>query len=200
MQRLIKSIASGLGIVATVATVVMMLSISADVFYRVFYRKSLAGLLEISETALVAAVFLGMAYTALTNSHVSVDLLTVRVKPKLARIFVLISWILVVVIVGWMVYATVLRAMHSTEEGEVRMGLIAWPLYPTRWIIVVGLVTMLIVALANVYRLVRGKPVFGDVPFEKQDPDLLYAKAGGYDDGFESTEATTTTTGEGAKS
>lgn len=185
---------------ATVATVVMMLSISTDVFYRVFYRKSLAGLLEISETALVAAVFLGMAYTALTNSHVSVDLLTVRVKPKLARIFVLISWILVVVVVGWMVYATFLRAMHSTEEGEVRMGLIAWPLYPTRWIIVVGLVTMLIVAIANVIRLLAGKPLFGDVPFEKQDPDLIYAKAAGFDDGFESTETSAKTTGEGAKS
>lgn len=178
---MIKSIASGLGVVATVATVVMMLSISTDVFYRVFYRKSLAGLLEISETALVAAVFLGMAYTALTNSHVSVDLLTVRVKPAVARLFVFISWVLTSIIVGWMLYATTERAIHSTAEHEVRMGLIAWPQYPTRWIIVVGLAAMFIVALANVYRLARGNPVFGDVPFEKQDPDLVYAKAVGLD-------------------
>lgn len=110
---------------ATVATVVMMLSISTDVFYRVFYRKSLAGLLEISETALVAAVFLGMAYTAFTNSHVSVDLLTSRLKPLPNRILAIVAWALVTVFVAWMTYATYLRAMHSTSEGEVRMGLIA---------------------------------------------------------------------------
>ncbi|MDO5048866.1 MAG: TRAP transporter small permease [Actinomycetaceae bacterium] len=162
MERFIRSIVSGLGILATIATVIMMFSISADVFYRVFYNKSLPGLLEISETALVAAVFLGMGYTALTNSHVAVDLLVTRIKPKIAHVLITIAWALTSGIVGWMLYATVGRAMQSTAEKEVRMGLIAWPQYPARWIIVVGLAAMFIVAVLNVIRLLRGKNIYGD--------------------------------------
>lgn len=162
MDRVIRSIVSGLGIVATLATVVMMFSISADVFYRVFYNKSFPGLLEISETSLVAAVFLGMGYTALTNSHVAVDLLVTRLNPKIAHALITVAWVLVTIFVGWMLYATFGRAMQSTAEGEVRMGLISWPVYPTRWIIVVGLAAMFIVSVANIIRLFRGKNVYGD--------------------------------------
>lgn len=41
------------------------------------------------------------------------------------------------------------------------MGLIAWPLYPSRWIIVVGVAAMLLVALINVGRTIRGHEVLG---------------------------------------
>jgi TRAP-type C4-dicarboxylate transport system permease small subunit len=169
MDRIIRSIVSGLGILATIATVIMMFSISADVFYRVFYNKSLPGLLEISETSLVAAVFLGMGYTALTNSHVAVDLLVSRINQKIAHVLIAIAWVLTSGLVGWMFYATLHRAMQSTAEREVRMGLIAWPQYPARWIIVIGLGAMLIVSIFNVIRLLRGKNVYGDSGLSEQE-------------------------------
>src|SRR5699024_7834187 len=116
---------------------------------RTLYDRSIPGILELSEAALVAAVFLGLAYTGATNSHIAVDLLTERLPEKVARWVIATAWLLTSVILVWMIYATTSRAIESTERGEVRTGLVNWPIWPSRWVIVVGLVAMLIVAVLN---------------------------------------------------
>lgn len=161
MERLVRALTSTFGVVATLATVVMMIAITIDVFYRTLYQKSVSGILEISETALVAAVFLGMSYTGATNSHIQIDLLTERLPHKVRQVLITIAWILTSVFLVWAVYATSTRAIKSTEEGEIRMGLVNWPIYPSRWIIAIGFMAMLIVALVNVVRTFQGKEVLG---------------------------------------
>ncbi len=161
MERIVRSLTSVFGVVATLATVVMMVAISADVFFRLFYDRSIPGILEISETALVAAVFLGMAYTGSTNSHSQIDLLTERLPARARKIVVAIAWIVTVVFLAWATYATGLRAAKSTAEKEIRMGLVTWPMYPSRWLITIGFAAMLVVAIANMVRTLRGREVMG---------------------------------------
>lgn len=161
MERLIRSMSSVLGVIATVATVIMMVGIAIDVFYRALYDKSLPGVLELSETALVAAVFLGIAYTGSTNSHIQVDLLTERLPERARQIVVAIAWLLTTAFLAWATYATVLRAMKSTNENEIRMGLVNWPMFPARWLIAIGFAAMLLVALVNVARTLKGEEVIG---------------------------------------
>lgn len=161
MERLVKSLTSVLGIIATVATVVMMVGIAIDVTYRALYDKSMPGVLELSETALVAAVFLGIAYTGSTNSHIQVDLLTERLPDKARKIVVAIAWILTSLFLVWATYAATLRALKSTSENEIRMGLVNWPMYPARWLIAIGFFSMLLVALVNVFRTLKGEEVMG---------------------------------------
>lgn len=161
MKKIVEGFSGFLGILATLATIVMMITVTADVVYRATVSKSVPGLMELSETVLVAAVFLGMAYTGATNGHIAVDLLTERLPRKVSRWLISFGWILTSFIVGWMLYATLLRAMQSTSAGEIRMGLVNWPLWPARWIIVIGLAAMLIIALLNVVRTLGGKEVLG---------------------------------------
>lgn len=161
MEKLIRTIASGLGIVATLATLVMMISIAIDVVFRAFYDRSFPGVLEISETALVTAVFLGLAYTGVTNSHIAVDLLTERLPKSVLRWVLATSWALSTGFLVWILYATTERAISSFGYGETRMGLVAWPIWPARWIIVAGLAAMLLVAAANLVRTLRGFEVLG---------------------------------------
>lgn len=161
MKKFLDGLSSVLGVLATLATIVMMFTITADVVYRTTANKSVPGLMELSETVLVAAVFLGMAYTGATNGHIAVDLLTERLPKSISRWLIAVGWILTTVIVAWMLYATLMRAIESTDKGEIRMGLVNWPLYPARWLIVVGLAAMLLVAVVNVVRTVGGKEVLG---------------------------------------
>lgn len=161
MEKAAKAIASALGILATLATLIMMLSIATDVIYRLFYDRTVPGVLEISEASLVTAVFLGLAYTGVTNSHIAVDLLTERLPAKALYPVLNVAWLLSSAYLAWMLVATTQRAIDSTRQGETRMGLIAWPLYPSRWIIVVGVAAMLLVALINVARTIRGHEVLG---------------------------------------
>ena len=170
MEKAVKSMSSILGVLATLATLLMMIGIAVDVVFRTLYDRSMPGILELSEAALVAAVFLGLAYTGATNSHIAVDLLTERLPEKVARWVIATAWLLTSVILVWMIYATTSRAIESTERGEVRTGLVNWPIWPSRWVIVVGLVAMLIVAVLNTVRLVLGKEVLG---VDEQMPDVV---------------------------
>lgn len=162
MDRLAKGIAAPLGILASISTIVMMLGISADVIYRNLMGESIAGVLELSETALVAAIFFGLAYAGTSGSHVAVDLLTSRLPEAAARACLLVAWLLSFVVLGWLAYATFGRAITSTEQNEIRMGLVNWPLWPARWFIVVGFAALMAVAAANVIRLATKRPLLGE--------------------------------------
>ena len=78
MEKAVKSMSSILGVLATLATLLMMIGIAVDVVFRTLYDRSMPGVLELAESALVASVFLGRVYTGATNCHIAVDLLTER--------------------------------------------------------------------------------------------------------------------------
>ncbi|NLA65434.1 MAG: TRAP transporter small permease [Leucobacter sp.] len=166
MKRFALGTSSFLGVLATLATISMMVFITIDVIVRTSSGASVPGVLELSETVLVAAVFLGMAYTGATNGHIAVDLVTDRINPKISRWAVAFGWTLTCVILVWMIYATGMRAIDSLASNETRMGLVNWPLWPARWFITIGLTAMLFIAITNVIRVVRGNEVLGYQEFE----------------------------------
>lgn len=162
MEKTVEWIAVPLGILASVSTIVMMLVISADVVVRNTQGRSIPGALELSESALVATVFFGLAYAGTSGSHIAVDLLVSRLPRKVAQWTMVVAWALSTFILGWLVYANFTRAMASLSRGETRMGLVSWPLWPARWIIVIGFAAFLLVAIVNVVRLLRGKMPMGE--------------------------------------
>jgi TRAP-type C4-dicarboxylate transport system permease small subunit len=162
MERVLVSVSRFVGYLGAAALVVLMLAVASDVAVRFISGASLPGMIELAEASLVAAAFLGLAWTGLQGGHVDVDALTGRMKPWLLRIDRLVVWSLAAVTLAWMSYSTLVRAIDSTSRGEVRFGLLAWPLFPSRWIIVVGLVLWLLVAIANVVRIVGGRIPYGE--------------------------------------
>lgn len=162
MDRVATMIATPLGVLASISTIVMMLGISTDVAYRNLAGESIPGVLELSETALVATIFFGLAYAGTSNAHVAVDLLTSRLPEAAARVCLLVAWLLACVILGWLAYATFERAMTSFGQNETRMGLVNWPLWPARWFIVVGFVALAVVAVVNVVRVATKRPLLGE--------------------------------------
>lgn len=166
MKVFVQKLSTVLGVLATLATVAMMVAIVTDVASRAIAGKSVPGLIEFSETALVAAVFLGLAYTGATNGHIAVDLLTERLPKRVSLWLIAFGWVMAVIVIVWMIYGSVFRAIDSYKTNESRMGLVNWSLWPARWIIVVGLTAMLLVAIVNVVRTVSGREVLGHTDFE----------------------------------
>lgn len=162
MEKTVERIATPLGILASLSTIVMMIGISADVLVRNVQGKSIPGALELSESALVATVFFGLAYAGTSGSHIAVDLLVSRLPRKVAQWTMVVAWVLSAAILGWLLYAGLDRALISLSRGETRMGLVAWPLWPARWIIVIGFAAFLLVAIVNIVRLVRGQMPMGE--------------------------------------
>lgn len=173
LRRTASVIAVPLGALASLSTIAIMIAITVDVVVRNFGGHSVPGLLEMSESALVATVFLGLAYAGATNSHVAVDLLTEALPRLVSRTLIGIAWVLSVIISVWFVVATFERAVESTESDELRQGLVDWPVWPARWLIVVGLVAFLVIAVINIVLLISGKSLLGE---DRIDPDLAAAQ------------------------
>lgn len=161
-DRLLQRCSAALGVVAASALVVLMLATVIDVLVRSITRASLPGMMEIAETALVASVFLGLAWTSIQGGHVAVTVVTDRLKPVPARVVSMLVWVLNTGILAWMTAALFLRAAQSTSMSETRFGLVQWPIWPLRWIIAVGVLFWTVVAIVNLVRVIRGRTAYGE--------------------------------------
>lgn len=151
-----------MGVIGASAIVVLMVAIVIDVIVRYITGGSVPAMVEISMTALVVSIFFSLAWAGVDAAHVGVTLLADRMGPRTNRIFGLMTWGLGSFLTGWFVVATAERAFTATEAGETRMGLVEWPLWPLRWVIVAGFLSFLFVCLVNLARVARGHPAMGE--------------------------------------
>lgn len=161
-DRALRRVSAGLGVLAAGALVVLMLATVVDVIVRWISRSSVPGMLEVAETALVTSVFLGLAWTSMQGGHVAVTIVTDRLRPRMARVVSSLIWFLNAGMLAWLTYASVLRAMLSTNLNETRFGLVQWSVWPLRWIIAVGLLLWTVVAVVNLVRVLGGRTAYGE--------------------------------------
>lgn len=160
-ETLIRGVSRFLAILAAVSIVAMVLAIAADVIVRNATGASLPGMIEVAETSLVVSVFFGLAWAAVNGEHVAVTLLTDRFNEAWIRIVNIFVWALSSAFVAWLLYASTLRAIDSTQMLEERFGIVRWPMYPMRWVLVVGLVALLLVTVLNLLRSLVGHAPMG---------------------------------------
>lgn len=161
MEKLIRSLARVLAVLSAVAIVVMVIAIAIDVFVRNATGASLPGMIEIAETAMVTAVAFGLAWAGVNGEHVAVTLLTDRFNAKWTKVINVFVWALVAFYTAWLSYANILNSIQSTQAGEIRFGLVQWPMYPMRWVLTLGFISLLLVALVNLYRSITNKGPMG---------------------------------------
>lgn len=161
MEKLIRGIARTLAVLSAVAIVVMVVAIAIDVFERNRTGASLGGMIEIAETAMVTAVAFGLAWAGVNGEHVAVTLVTDRFGPKLAKINNIFVWTVTAIYTLWLSHANILRSIDSWESKETRFGLVQWPMYPMRWVLTIGIISLFIVAVVNLIRTLKGQEPMG---------------------------------------
>ncbi|OAV62092.1 TRAP transporter small permease [Enteractinococcus helveticum] len=161
MEKLIRGIARTLAVLSAVAIVVMVIAIAIDVFVRNSTGASLGGMIEIAETAMVTAVAFGLAWAGVNGEHVAVTLVTDRFGPRLAKITNIFVWLVVAAYTAWLSYANILRSIDSWESKETRFGLVQWPMYPMRWVLTIGIISLFVVAVVNLVRTLKGQEPMG---------------------------------------
>lgn len=160
-ESLVQKLSRLLAILAAASIVAMVLAIAADVLVRNATGASLPGMIEVAETSLVVSVFFGLAWAAARGEHVAVTLLTDRFNEAWMRIVNIFVWALSSVFLAWLLYASTVRALDATRMLEERFGIVRWPMYPMRWVLVVGVAALLLVAILNVLRSVLGGTPMG---------------------------------------
>lgn len=82
----IRRVASWVNIVGISVLLLMMLMVTADIFARKTFNASVKGIYELVEFQMSIVIGLGIAYAGIKKSHITVDMLTSRFKPRVRQL------------------------------------------------------------------------------------------------------------------
>lgn len=132
----------GLGLIAALATAIMMFLVVCNALARYLFNAPINGAFEITESLLTVVVFLSLALTLYGDGHIRVILLTQRFSPRVQRIVRIFTLLLGAVFFAWCSYGTWGFAMESYLTNEQEWGSIQFPLYPVKFLVFAGLVLL----------------------------------------------------------
>ena len=118
--------------------VILMVMVVADIFGRKVLNKPVPMSYEVGACMLVFIVFMGLAYSQRQKAHIRVEILTLRMPPKIRAAMDLLAYTLGIGIYGLIFYETFKWSYHSFEIGEYVAGLINIPKWPSQFALVFG--------------------------------------------------------------
>tara|TARA_R110002126_G_scaffold291777_2_gene457789 strand:- start:56883 stop:57389 length:507 start_codon:yes stop_codon:yes gene_type:complete len=153
VNRVAERISLLLAWLAGIMAVAMMFHISLDVFCKYFFNRPLDGTIEIvSLYYMVGIVFLPISYISLTDSHIVVELFTVRLSDRNIAKVKIFSALFTVAYIAIFAVSTALEAFHRTIQQEIwetaEANVAAWP---SRWILPISGALMVIAVLLRMY-------------------------------------------------
>lgn len=155
MSRLADRALNVISILTGGAIVALMLLTVVDVFKRQFLSSGVRGVIEITEVALVAVVFLGMVGAEAAKRHVRTPVVVNMLPLRPAAVLRLIGLVLSVVLTAWIAYVTADIAIDSVQNRESRFGLLEVPVWPARLLIPIGMGGFCLVLTARAVNLTR---------------------------------------------
>jgi TRAP-type C4-dicarboxylate transport system permease small subunit len=143
----IGAVAGGAGIV------ILMVLATAGAIGRKF-GQPVPDVLEACETIMFASVFLGMAYVALQRGHINVTMFTQRLSSRTQTILDIGVLLLAAVVFGLLTWSSWVLAWQWFVMREVRLGVFPWPVWPFRFLFVVGMGLICLQLISIVVNLV----------------------------------------------
>lgn len=128
---------------------------TADVAGTQFLGQPVPGALELTESTMVLIVFGALAYAQIRDGHIRVELLYTRMSARTRVGMDIIAHIAALVFFALLLWQAIGEALFSWQIREAAVGLIRFPLYPARWILVAGTILMLAQLVLDVIRDAR---------------------------------------------
>ena len=143
----------------------MMLTIFIDAVLRGLFNQAVAGVVEFNSLLLVAMVYLGLAGAQSKGANFRVTLLSDRLPAWLNKVLITLGYLLMLLTLSILLWFCTGAALFSFERDEIGYGLIDFPLWPSRALICLGLVLLLVQYLADgVLFLLHGQDPFSEQP------------------------------------
>jgi TRAP-type mannitol/chloroaromatic compound transport system permease small subunit len=155
-----------LAVLGGVATVGLMLNVVVDVIGRFFFNQPLPGTLDLTQfTWMPSLVSLGLGYALLRGEHIRVSLLTGPTGSRTQRIIEIVGMVFTLGTTALLILFGTEKAAEAMDFGEKAVGTPWLEIWPYRWVIVVGMVGLVLQALAALLRAItisEFKPVDDD--------------------------------------
>jgi TRAP-type C4-dicarboxylate transport system permease small subunit len=150
-----------MAVLSALFIMIIMSVMSVDVGSRALRDDSISGVYELTQTLLVFIVFLALAKAERDGVHVRVELVTSRLPAPWREAARRLSTLASALIVVLMAYAACLRALDSIEIAEFTQGAVAFPVWPARAVLALGLIVL---AAEIVIRGFRALPKSAEPP------------------------------------
>jgi TRAP-type C4-dicarboxylate transport system permease small subunit len=164
MQRfraLLSYLALGLLLLGAVGMIGSMVLGVADVIGTQFLATPVPGALEVTESTMVLIVFGALAYAQMRRAHIRVELLYTAMGPRSQSLMDFITHLVGFVFFALLAWEGAGEFAYSWEIREATMGTVRLPLYPARFLLLLGTALLLVQLALDLFsdlgRLRRGE-------------------------------------------
>jgi TRAP-type mannitol/chloroaromatic compound transport system permease small subunit len=137
-SRVLERFALAILLVGGLGMLISMFLGAGDVVGTQFFGWPLHGAKEITESTMVLIVFGALAYAQIRRAHIRVELVHSHMTPRVQAAMDVIADIAALIFFSILVWQCTIEAVLSWQIGEAADGLLRFPLYPARWILVAG--------------------------------------------------------------
>ena len=128
----------------------MMMLLVIDIVFR-SVDMPLHGLAELSVFVMMIVIYLGLSRCEEYSEHVGLEFAINKLSEKARSVMAAAVQFLAVATVGLMFYAVTTDAWSAFETNSSIEGLIDLPIWPTKFVMVVGMVFFLLQAIVNLF-------------------------------------------------
>ncbi len=158
-MKIIDSLSRILNVVACAVLVALILLTVSDVFLRYFFRSPILGTTELTENMMVCLAFLAMAWCAVQNGHLKVDLVMFRFPKKVQAVADVLTGFAGLCVVGLIAWRSVAEAVAIKDLGIVS-SLLKIPAFPFYFVVALGSALLCLVMITqviqNISKVVKG--------------------------------------------
>jgi TRAP-type C4-dicarboxylate transport system permease small subunit len=147
MNRVLDKLSLWLAGVSAVAVMIAMITMVGDAIARKVIS-TIPGAYETSLSLMVLINFLPQAYVQMRRAHIAVDFLTMRLSSRTQSIVEGASALLAAVAFALFFYLSAVKAWDSMLAREEWRGIIIYPVWPSRWFVLLG-IGIFIIQLVN---------------------------------------------------
>ena len=132
----------------------MMLLLVADFTGRKM-DMPLHGMAELSVFVMMIVIYLGFAHCEEHKEHVGLEIVLNLLRPKARIMLVAVSQLLAVGTIGLLFYAVTTDAWSAFQTKSAIEGTVELPIWPTKFVMVVGMVFFFLQGLLNLIEAIR---------------------------------------------
>ena len=146
-----------IGMFSGVVLLGILALMSAEVIFRYLFNKPILGTVEISCYLLVIFCFTGIAFTQSQRGHIAIELVTQSLPARLQRILRIVTLTLSLTVFAVITWQMVIAFWKSWQMQEVRWGALPLPVWPVKFVIAFGSLTLCLQFLLNIIDEIRNK-------------------------------------------
>ncbi|MSQ21598.1 MAG: TRAP transporter small permease subunit [Betaproteobacteria bacterium] len=114
---------------------------------------------EATEVLMVLVVFLCLGHLQMVDGNIAIDMLRIRFGPKGRRILDSVAQCVALCFFAALTWQASVLALESWAIREYSMGLVPFPMYPSKFAVAAGAALAAICSLARLGQIIAGKEI-----------------------------------------